>query len=237
MSTINSTNSTSSRTPQEYEVLTGGGAESAEQARRGLSRRQVLRRGVGIALGLVSAEAGYGALTMLYPNLAGKFGSVITLKSKSSYPGAQRLDFAIDQKGVFYESQAKAYLVHLLPGGSTTFLLSGPILDSLMTAENWVKDKDGSYWLAIYQVCVHLGCKFPFRNDCKSFKCPCHGSHYNVDGAYLDGPAPRSADRFEMAFTSAGHVAVNTGKLNQHVERPDAQTRILPLPGVPCSAL
>lgn len=228
--------SSSSRTPQEYEVLTGGGAESAEQARTGLTRRQLLRRGVGLTLGMLGVEGGYGALTMLYPNLAGKFGSIITLKSKSSYPGAQRLDFAIDLKGVFYEAQAKAYIVHLLPGGSTTFLLTGALLDSLMTAESWVKDKDGSYWLAIYQVCVYLGCKFPFRDDCKSFKCPCHGSHYNIDGEYLDGPAPRSADRFAMAFTSAGHVAVNTGKLNQHVERPDAHTRILPVPGVPCSA-
>jgi cytochrome b6-f complex iron-sulfur subunit len=224
------------RTPQEYEVLSGGGAESAEQARRGLSRRQVLRRAVGITLGLVGAEAVYGALTMMYPNLAGQFGSVITLSNKSKYAGAQRLDFALDQKGVFYEAQAKSYIMHLLPGGSTTFLLSGDALDAQMTAENWVKDKDGSYWLALYQVCVHLGCKYPFRDDCKSFKCPCHGSHYNIDGEYLDGPAPRSADRFEMSFDSNGNVQVNTGKLNQHVERPDAATRILPPPGIQCSA-
>jgi hypothetical protein len=31
-------------------------------------------------------------------------------------------------------------------------------------------------------------------------------------------------------------VAVNTGKLNQHVERPDPQTRILRPPGIVCSA-
>ena len=223
-------------TPQEYEVLTGGGAETAEHARQGISRRQLLRRAVGLALLGMGAESTYAALTMLYPNLAGKFGSVIKLKNKKTYVGAQRLNFALDQRGVFYESQAKAYIVHLLPGGSTTFLLNGTTLSDQMTAENWVKDKDGSYWLAIYQVCVHLGCKFPFRDSCKSFKCPCHGSHYNVDGEYLDGPAPRSADRFEMSFDSSGNVMVNTGKLNQHVERPDAQTRILPPPGIVCNA-
>lgn len=224
------------RTPQEYEVLTGGGAESAENARRGLSRRQVLRRAVGITLGLAGAEAAYGALTMLYPNLAGQFGSTITLKSKSSYPAAQRLDFALDSKGVFYESQAKSYIMHLAPGGSTTFLLTGDALTNQMAAENWVTDKDGTWWLALYQVCVHLGCKYPFRDDCKSFKCPCHGSHYNIDGEYLDGPAPRSADRFAMAFDSNGNVTVDTGKLNQHVNRPDTQTRILPVPGIACAA-
>lgn len=225
------------RTPQEYEVLTGGGAESAEIGRRGLSRRQLLRRAVGLSLLVVGGEAVYGSLEMLYPNLAGKFGSVITLQPKAQYKAAQRLDFAIGQAGVYHEISARAYIVHMAPGGSTTFLLSGETLQNQMVAENWVTDSDGSYWMAIYQVCVHLGCIFPFRNDCKSFKCPCHGSHYNVDGEYLDGPAPRSADRFVMKFSSAGNVVVDTGKLNQHTERPDASTRILPLPNVTCSAL
>jgi cytochrome b6-f complex iron-sulfur subunit len=224
------------RTPQEYEVLSGGGAETAERARRGLSRRQLLRRAVGIGLGLVGLEATYGALTMLYPNLAGQFGSVIQVKNKSAYPKAAQTAFAIDEKGIFYEASAKSYIMHLDPTGGTKFLLTGTSLDNMMSSENWVKDKDGSYWLALYQVCVHLGCKVPFRNDCDSFKCPCHGSHYNIDGEYLDGPAPRSLDRFEMSFDSSGNVQVNTGKLNQHVQRPDSQTRILQVPSVQCSA-
>ena len=228
--------SINTRTPQEYEVLTGGGAESAELAKRGLSRRRLLRLAVGAGLGLLGAEATYGALTMLYPNLAGQFGSVITLKPKSNYVAAAQGHFAQDVQGIFYESAAKAYIMHLKPGDGTVFLLSGTTLQNQMAAENWVPDTDGTYWVALYQVCVHLGCKYPFRDDCQSFKCPCHGSHYNVDGEYLDGPAPRSADRFEMSFVS-GNVSVNTGKLNQHVERPDAQTRILQPPGITCSAL
>ena len=42
-------------TPQEYEVLTGGGAESAELAKRGLSRRRILRLAVGAGLALVGS--------------------------------------------------------------------------------------------------------------------------------------------------------------------------------------
>ena len=101
-----------------------------------------------------------------------------------------------------------------------------------MDAQDWVQDKDGTYWLALYQVCVHLGCKVPFRDDCNSFKCPCHGSHYNIDGEYLDGPAPRSLDRFVLTFDGSDNVVVDTGKLNQHVERPDATTRLLRVPYV-----
>jgi cytochrome b6-f complex iron-sulfur subunit len=101
-----------------------------------------------------------------------------------------------------------------------------------------VKDSDGSLWVALYQRCVHLGCTVPFRDDCVSFKCPCHGSHYNVDGEYLDGPAPRSLDRFAMSLGSgpSGTVTVSTGTLNNTVPHPDATTRIIPMPGVQCSA-
>jgi len=224
------------RTPQEYEVLSGGGAENAQISRKGLSRRQVLRRAVGLTIGLVALEGTIEGLVMLYPNLAGQFGSVITLKSKSTYVAAEQKAFAIDQAGMFYESAAKSYIMHLKPGGSTNFLMSGTALDNSITAESWTKDSDGTYWLALYQVCVHLGCKVPFRNDCNSFKCPCHGSHYNIDGEYLDGPAPRSLDRVDMSFDGAGNVQVDTGKLNQRVERPDVGTRILQVPGIQCAA-
>jgi cytochrome b6-f complex iron-sulfur subunit len=222
-----------SRTPQEYEVLTGGGAEAAEFQRRGLSRRQMLRRAVGLTLGVASLEGIYGALTMLYPNLAGQFGSAITLKSRSDYPAAAQTDVLLDQKGIFYEPKAKSYIMRLV--ADTTFRLSGSGLQEQLDSENWVKDQDGTYWLALYQVCVHLGCKVPFRDDCVSFKCPCHGSHYNVDGEYLDGPAPRSLDRFTLTFQDDS-VVVDTGKLNQHVQRPDASTRILPPPPKSCAA-
>ena len=220
------------RTPQEYEVLSGGGAESAELARRGISRRQVLRRATALGLALIGAEATYGALTMIYPNLAGQFGSKIQLKDKASYPAAAQVDFVLDQKGMFYEQAAKSYIMHLT---SPNFLLSGIDLQNSLDAENWVKDSDGTYWLALYQVCVHLGCKVPFRDDCHAFKCPCHGSHYNIDGEYLDGPAPRSLDRFTMLFVS-GNVVVDTGTLNQHIAQPSATTRVLAPPGVQCSA-
>ena len=44
------------RTPQEYEVLSGGGAEAAELGKRGISRRQLLRRATALTLAVVGAE-------------------------------------------------------------------------------------------------------------------------------------------------------------------------------------
>jgi cytochrome b6-f complex iron-sulfur subunit len=216
---------TSPRTPQEYEVLAGGGAEAAELARQGLSRRQLLRGVVGVTAGLVLAESVGAGLVFIYPTLVGAFGGKITLQAKTAYAAAKPGEFDIDKGiGVYYEPSAKSYIMHL--AAETPFLLSGSQLSDLLDSENIAKDSDGSYWLAIYQRCVHLGCKFLFRNDCQSFKCPCHGSHYNTDGEWLSGPAPRSNDRF-IIDVSGANVVVDTGKLNNTVQHPNDTTRLL----------
>src|SRR5260221_80714 len=85
------------------------------------------------------------------------------------------------------------------------------------------------------QRCVPLGCTVPFRDDCVSFKCPCHGSHYHVTGEYLDGPAPRSLDRFALSFNGE-NVLVDTGTLNNMVPHPDTTTLLIQVPNVSCSA-
>ncbi|GAC1567253.1 MAG: hypothetical protein NVS3B14_12730 [Ktedonobacteraceae bacterium] len=219
-------------TPQQYEVLHGGGAEAAEISKQRLSRRRFLRRSILAVWGLSAAAAIGGALDMLYPNLAGKFGSILDVGKKSTMPAAIPTAFKIGQAGVFYFLNAKTYMVHLAK--NTPWLLNGTNLTGQLTSEWVTKDSDGSYWIAVYQRCVHLGCTVPFRNDCVSFKCPCHGSHYNVDGEYLDGPAPRSLDRFAFSFNGED-VQVDTGKLNQKVQHPDASTRLIAVPKVSCS--
>jgi cytochrome b6-f complex iron-sulfur subunit len=78
---------------------------------------------------------------------------------------------------------AKTYVVHLAK--ETRYLLAGNSLEKQLAEELFVRDTDGSYWLALYQRCVHLGTTVAFRDDCKSFKCPSHGAHYHCDGEYL----------------------------------------------------
>ena len=219
-------------TPQQYEVLHGGGAEAAEIAKERLSRRRFLRRSMLAVWGLSATSAVAGSLYMLYPNLAGQFGSDLTVGQKSAFPPAKSSDFKLGQAGVVYEQAAKTYVIHLAK--DTQFSLSGSNLADQLDSESVVKDSDGTYWIALYQRCVHLGCTVPFRNDCVSFKCPCHGSHYNVTGEWLDGPAPRSLDRFQMSLNGED-VVVHTGLLNSKVARPDSTTRLIPVPSVACS--
>jgi cytochrome b6-f complex iron-sulfur subunit len=221
-------------TPQQYEVLHGGGAEAAEIAKQRLSRRRFLRRSMLAIWGASTTASVAGALYMLYPNLAGQFGAALTVGQKTDFAPATKLsDYQIGVTGVFYNQSAKTYLIHM--SKDTQFLLPRQLLADQLDSESVVKDKDGSYWVALYQRCVHLGCTVPFRNDCNSFKCPCHGSHYNVDGEYLDGPAPRSLDRFALSF-SGQDVVVDTGSLNNKVPHPDPTTRLIAVPTVQCSA-
>jgi cytochrome b6-f complex iron-sulfur subunit len=238
---MSSTDTPPKITPQQYEVLHGGGAEAAELAEKRLSRRRFLRRSMLAVWGVSTVAAVAGALDMLYPTInsqsstvgGSQFGGLITVGTKSQFPAAEPKDFQLDTKGVFHAITARTYVIHL--AASTNFLLSGVDLQGLLNNESIVKDSDGSYWIALYQRCVHLGCTVPFRNDCDSFKCPCHGSHYNVDGEYLDGPAPRSLDRFQLSF-NGNDVVVNTGVLNSSVLHPDPTTRLIQVPAVACSA-
>ncbi|MBA2396010.1 MAG: Rieske 2Fe-2S domain-containing protein [Ktedonobacteraceae bacterium] len=219
-------------TPQQYEVLHGGGAEAAEIANQRISRRRFVRRSMLAVWGISTTASVAGALYMLYPNLAGQFGSPIAVGKKTDFAAELPANFKKNVAGVYYRQQAKTYLVHL--SKETKFFLNGPQLSDQLSAETVTKDADGSYWIAIYQRCVHLGCTFDFRDTCISFKCPCHGSHYNVDGEYLDGPAPRSADRFALTF-SGEDIIVDTGTLNNTVPHPDQTTRLIAPPTVECT--
>ena len=222
---------TSPITAQQYEVLHGGGAEAAEIARQGLSRRRFLRRSMLVVWGLSATAGVAGALSMLYPNIAGQFGSPLVVGKKKEFPAALPKDFKLNQAGVFYRQEAKTYIVHLAK--NSPLLLYGTTLADQLAAENIVRDKDGSYWIALYQRCAHLGCVVPFPDECHSFKCPCHGSHYNVTGEWVEGPAPRSMDRFALSFDGED-VVVDTGTLNGKVPRPDATTCIASLQNVAC---
>jgi cytochrome b6-f complex iron-sulfur subunit len=79
----------------------------------------------------------------------------------------------------------------------------------------------GKFWLsnvngmivALYDVCVHLGCLYEWQAVTGRFECPCHGSKYSKQGKYIEGPAPRSLDRMVVAFNSGGQaVAVTDAK-------------------------
>jgi menaquinol-cytochrome c reductase iron-sulfur subunit len=43
-------------------------------------------------------------------------------------------------------------------------------------------------------MCTHLGCGYHWDGGAHQFKCPCHGSAFDVSGRVVGGPAPRPLD-------------------------------------------
>jgi len=63
--------------------------------------------------------------------------------------------------------------------------------------------------VALYKVCVHLGCLYAWVDSTVRFECPCHGSKYQEDGTYIEGPAPRDLDRFRVVIMDGKGTLVN----------------------------
>lgn len=97
----------------------------------------------------------------------------------------------------------------------------------------WVSHTADDKLVVLYGVCTHLGCLPKWSASNHRFECPCHGSKYELDGLYIEGPAPRSLDRFETTITfsdgstasqnaagdpiplegrTVANLAINTGK-------------------------
>ena len=233
VSTVPSDHNGSSRpalTSRQDANLYGDGAQAAEIARQRVSRRRFLRRSLLSVWGLSATASIAAALYMLYPTLSGHFGDILDIGLKADFPAATPERFQLNQAGVFYQGVAKTYIVHL--DKDTRYLFTGISLENQLAADLFVRDVDGSYWLALYQRCVHLGTMVAFRNECVSFKCPSHGAHYDCDGEYIDGPAPRSMDRFPLSFQRE-HILVDTGRIIG-IPKPDGIPRVLPLPVFEC---
>ena len=77
---------------------------------------------------------------------------------------------------------------------------------------------EGKFWLSnspegvvvLYKVCTHLGCLYKWVDANGRFECPCHGSKYTTTGRYIEGPAPRSLDRFFITITTSSGQVLTT---------------------------
>lgn len=63
--------------------------------------------------------------------------------------------------------------------------------------------------------CTHLGCTPNWIESESKFKCPCHGSGYDMEGRNFEGPAPRPMDRTHIELDPEGQIVVDTSRLYQ----------------------
>jgi cytochrome b6-f complex iron-sulfur subunit len=64
--------------------------------------------------------------------------------------------------------------------------------------------------LSLYAVCTHLGCLPKWNVDNHRFECPCHGSKFELNGDYIEGPAPRGLDRFSTTVEFSDGTTATT---------------------------
>ena len=62
----------------------------------------------------------------------------------------------------------------------------------------YVLTENGRDYVAMSNICTHLGCRVRWIADKNEFFCPCHNGVFDKDGNVIDGPPPRSLDRYEL---------------------------------------
>ena len=151
-----------------------------------VTRREFFRRSLVGSLLVFGAEFGGASLAFLWPNLKGGFGSTIE---------AGKLDDIKNQiqqtNQPFYSGTGRFYVVPYSGSGKD------PATGTDYVADGYVIEGVGL--MALYQRCVHLGCRVPFCTASQWFECPCHGSKYNRAGEYQLGPAPTGMQRFKIS--------------------------------------
>jgi len=72
----------------------------------------------------------------------------------------------------------------------------------------WViRNDDGIY--AIWSRCTHLGCTPNWFQAESRFRCPCHGSNFDIEGDVIAGPAPKPLWRVAVATTPDGDLVID----------------------------
>ncbi|MGW8250573.1 MAG: QcrA and Rieske domain-containing protein [Anaerolineales bacterium] len=61
----------------------------------------------------------------------------------------------------------------------------------------YVLTEDGREYVAMSNICTHLGCRVRWVDDRSEFFCPCHNGVFDKEGIVVSGPPPRPLDRYE----------------------------------------
>ena len=194
--------------------------EEISEEERYITRKQFLGKALGGTFGAFMGIQALAWLGFLWPKVSGGFGSKVDAgKIEDLKNQIIQADGSVIPAFI---PEARAYVLPFSEStaGDSQFTDGSTIADGLV---------------AVYQRCVHLGCRVPWCNSSQGFECPCHGSKYNMVGEYYAGPAPRNLDRFVVSVSSAGKLIIDTGTI---IESPRAPGLSIKYPqGLSCIAL
>jgi cytochrome b6-f complex iron-sulfur subunit len=176
------------------------GEAPADPETLGVNRRQFFNRSIVGAQSLAWGGFSVAMIAFLWPSLSGGFGGKVRAGNKQDI-----LAEIAEKKQPFYVPEARAY-VNPYPEAAL-----GRAKDAY--AESVLPGLEAGL-IAIFQKCVHLGCRVPWCQTSQWFECPCHGSKYNRVGEKKGGPAPRGLDQFPIEV-SGDSVTIDTGTVVQ----------------------
>lgn len=193
--------------------------EEISEEEAGITRRQFLTKALRISFGAFAGIQLISYLGFFWPKISGGFGSKVDAGTVE------------ELKNQIFQSDGSV-LPAFIPSARAYVL---PLNDAAASKSQFSTGATVAEGLvAVYQRCVHLGCRVPWCNSSQGFECPCHGSKYNMVGEYFAGPAPRNLDRFNVSVVS-GRFIIDTGTI---VESPRAPELSVKYPqGLSCIAL
>lgn len=189
--------------PVAVEVATVQRVVEVSPEESGVTRRQFFNRAMNATFFSFLGILGINSLAFFWPKLSGGFGTDVDAGAVTDVLNAVR---ASDGSTIpLFVPEARAYVVPAPATLSEQYVGKGVESDGLM---------------AMFQRCVHLGCRVPWCAPSQGFECPCHGSKYTAIGEYFAGPAPRNMDVFAVENRN-GRFIVRTGTV---IETPRAPT-------------
>ncbi|HEX6380717.1 MAG TPA: Rieske 2Fe-2S domain-containing protein [Acidimicrobiia bacterium] len=176
------------------------GEAPADPETLGVNRRQFFNRSIVGAQSLAWGGFSVAMIAFLWPSLSGGFGGKVRAGNRQDILGE-----IAEKKQPFYVPEARAYINPYPEAalGRAKEAYSETVLPGLEAG-----------LIAIFQKCVHLGCRVPWCQTSQWFECPCHGSKYNRVGEKKGGPAPRGLDQFPIEV-SGDTVTIDTGTVVQ----------------------
>lgn len=74
----------------------------------------------------------------------------------------------------------------------------------------YVLTENGREYIAMSNICTHLGCRVRWVSERQQFFCPCHNGVFDKDGDVVSGPPPRPLDHYAVKVEDE-QVLIQTG--------------------------
>jgi menaquinol-cytochrome c reductase iron-sulfur subunit len=162
--------------PSEYILNGNKGGWSHMEEKKQLARRDVLKITTWTIGGLISAGLGLPAVAYIVGPALKQDG---------------------EQDWLRVGSTAKVEI-----GNPTLFKVRLTRRAGWITTEEqiaaYMLTEDGRDYIAMSNICTHLGCRVRWIPEREQFFSPCHNGIFDKQGRVVSGPPPRPLDRYEI---------------------------------------